>query len=191
MKKLISIALLISMLLAVSPLMLGCSSPGLEAEQITEILDQLLPGARRVAAVIYGDGLPTEQSFTEEEIRQMVGVQRFPVSANAEFTTREALRNAITAVFTMREAGVLMSDAFEGVAARFDEEHGVLRINVNHGEPLSVLQSIDSSSVRNVTGRSDRVEFVVDAVHEDGTATSVSIALAYEAGRWLLDGPAF
>jgi len=189
--KLVTLALILSTILAL-PFVFGCSSPGLEAEEIAQILDGLLPNARQVAIAIYGEGLPTEQVFTPEEIADMRGVNRYAVSREAVFPTREAMNNAVNAVFTTREAANLMSDAFVGVAARFYvDRHGVFKINVNHGAPLAILQSIDTSSVRDITGRSARVEFLVDAVHQDGTETSVSIALALENGRWLLDGPAF
>ena len=200
---------------AFSVLTLSCSKPKHTAEEMREILGELLPRSAELNEIYFGDGLPTNRdedtvrAFYESFDTDIAAISYEPVDPSCGYETVDDIKAATLEVFTEEYAQFLFDRAFTGISALFDEgtetEHrttavyamyleqdGFLTKRVNLKDdaiPLGRTYDLDSLEVlrENETGVQVRLKSFFDGV----PSVDVELWLTETESGWRLDSPTY
>ena len=200
---------------AFSVLTLSCSKPKHTAEEMGEILGELLPKSAELNEIYFGDGLPTNRdedtvrAFYESFDTDIAAISYEPVDPSCGYETVDDIKAATLEVFTEEYAQFLFDRAFTGISALFDEgtetEHrttavyamyleqdGYLTKRVNLKDdaiPLGRTYDLDSLEVlrENETGVQVRLKSFFDGQ----PSVDVELWLTETEAGWRLDSPTY
>ena len=175
----------------------GCASDEQKAEVMTAF-NELYPKSVEINNIIYGEGLPASETFTEEELAALPAAHFVPVAENSVYKSEKALKEAILAVYTQDYYNdVLKYTAFEGYgdtgsepAPRYKEMDGVLYVNVKFmSYDLSRGNRIVSEA--NVKKVSGGVATIKTPYELNGERTDKLLTMIYSESGWRFDDPTF
>lgn len=189
MKRFLCVVLGLILLL---PCLVGCKFMTLTDEQAKAELERLLPAAKELTAVYYGEGLPHEP--LPENSRDVYAF----VKKDAPYQTMDALKQASEKVFSEEYLQSIYAYAFDGneyTAARYfmaKDANGEMRLKINlELEPMSMLRSIDIESATVVEGTPAACVIKVKAVNGAGKQIDKQIKIVKKNNAWFLDGAAY
>ena len=174
----------------------GCASEEQKAE-IMQAFNELYPKSAEINAIIYGQGLPASETFTEEELAALPSPHYVPVADNSPYTTESALKAAILAVYSEDYYNdVLKYTAFEGYGEsgsepppRYKEVDGVLHINIKAiTYDIKGKRIVEEASVRKVTSG---VATIKTPYELNGERSDKILTMIYTEAGWRFDDPTF
>lgn len=212
MKKKITAALLALVTVLTVLVSVSCKKepeiPGLTDEEARAVLAELLPTAREVMRAAYGEGLlPVEGA----EPKTASPGEFFPVREGEAFASVEEIKQAADKVFSSSYLqGTLYVLLFEGyyrsgeetaeedetivtgnITPRYTEENGTLMVDVNYENHGAIAEPIPSTASV-VSGNAFTVKVEISYLLNGTEAEKpMRIGLAFENGKWVLDGPVF
>ena len=174
----------------------GCASEAQKAEVMTAF-NELYPKSAEINKIIYGQGLPASESFTEEELEALPAAHFVPVAESSPYKSEKALRDAILAVYTQDYYNdVLKYTAFEGYGEsgsepppRYKEMDGVLYVNVKFmSYNLAGNRIVSEATVRKISGG---VATIKTPYELNGERTDKILTMIYTESGWRFDDPTF
>lgn len=155
-------------------------------------LEKLLPPAKELTDVFYGQGLPYIP--LPEDSTDFYAY----VASDAPYKTIGELKDAASEVFSEEYLQTIYDYAFEGneyTSARYfaaTDSKGPSNLKINLKlEPLSLLKEIDVSDAKVIEGTPAACLVRVKATRSDGKVIDKDIKLVKKGDRWLLDGAAW
>lgn len=188
-KKLICCILALLMLI---PCFCGCKFMTLSDAEAKAELERLLPMAKELTVIFYGEGLPYHE-IDEESTDYYAFIKK-----DAPYQSIAELQQAAEKVFSKGYLNSIYEYAFEGTeyyASRYfmgKDDSGSARLKINTKlEPMSMLQDIDVSTAKVIEGTPATVVVEVSATTSTGKQIKKEITLVNENGTWLLDCAAY
>ena len=179
-KKLICCILALILLL---PCFCGCKFMTLSDEEAKAELERLLPMARELTVIFYGEGLP------HHEIEEGSTDYYAFIKKDAPYQSVAELKEAAEKVFSEEYLVSIYEYAFEGTeyyASRYfmsKDDSGALRLKINTKlEPMSMLKDIDLSTARVVEGTPATVVVEVMATTSAGKEIKKEITMVNDNG---------
>ncbi len=164
----------------------------LSNEEAKAELEKLLPAAKELTEIFYGEGLP----YHELE-KDSTDYYAF-VTKDASYQSIASLKAAAEKVFSEDYLVSIYEYAFEGTeyyASRYfmsKDDSGASRLKINTKlEPMSMLKDIDLSTVKVVEGTPATVVVEVSATTSAGKEIKKEITMVNDNGVWLLDCAAY
>lgn len=213
-------AMLTAAALAVGALLTSCgngsdsgavNAPKLDDAGAREVLTALLPEAQELTDIIWGEGLPVEDTQVLESVS---GAQYRLVSADSEYTSAEQIKEKAERVFSKEYLVTVYAVAFgeyEGETETAETQEGDLFTENELGLELRGRYTTDNNGnmYRNIaqpeydlTTVIDPSTAVVSSVKNGvaelevgctvrGEADSMKVYLRYDGSSWLIDGPIY
>ena len=179
-------------LLLMLPCFCGCKFMTLSDEEARAELEKLLPAAKELTDIFYGEGLPYEQLPADS-----TDYYAF-VTKDAPYQSVTALKQAAQKVFSTEYLESIYEYAFEGsdyYSSRYfmsRDSYNTLRLKINLNlEPMPVYQEIDLDSVKVIEGTPATVTVQVNAVNAKGQTKTKKITMVKQGDVWLLDSAAY
>ena len=155
-------------------------------------LEKLLPQAKELTDVFYGEGLPYIPLSEDSSDYYAY------VSEDSPYKTIGEMKDAAAQVFSKEYLETIYAYAFEGNeynSSRYfavTDNNGPTHIKINLKlEPLSMLEEIDISEAKVIEGTPAACVVKVKAIRSDGKVIDKEIKLVKQDGKWLLDGAAY
>lgn len=182
----------ILVLIFILPCFSGCKFMTLSNEEAKAELEKLLPMAKELTVIFYGEGLPYH------EIDENSSDYYAFIKKDAPYQSIAQLKDAAAKVFSEEYLVSIYEYAFEGTeyyASRYfmaKDDSGADRLKINTKlEPMSMLQDIDLSTAKVIEGTPATVVVEVSATTSTGKQIKKEITMVNENGRWLLDCAAY
>ena len=155
-------------------------------------LERLLPSAKELTDVFYGQGLPYIPLAEDSNDTYAY------VSEESPYHTIGEMKEAASQVFSKEYLETIYAYAFEGNeynSSRYfavTDNKGPTHIKINLKlEPLSMLKEIDISEAKVIEGTPAACVVRVKATRSDDKVIEKEIKLVKQNGKWLLDGAAY
>ena len=189
MKKILCCIFALCLLL---PCLAGCKFMTLSDAEAKAELEKLLPEAKELTEIFYGQGLPYIP-LAEDSTDYYAYV-----SSDSPYKTIGEIKEAAAQVFSEEYLETIYDYAFVGNeynSSRYfavTDKNGPTHIKINLKlEPLSLLKEIDLSEATVIEGTPASCLVRVKATREDGKVIDKEIKLVKQDGKWLLDGAAY
>lgn len=200
------LALLLALLLLLSPLTLGsCTSSPPELYQIYDIVVELVESSYAANDLLYGYGLPViaiESRWAElNYVYQASDAAEFEyVLEFSPYLSTSAIKDTLESVYSEELLQSYYESLFDGFVVggqvfrpRYYETEDWLYQDVDH-QPLVTWQRIYDYSTMEIVrpSRGDYVSVTIDTHLEgDDTILPVTLAIVWQNGAWRLDSPTY
>ena len=187
MKKIICFLLCVCFLCG----MTSCKLGTLSDEEARAELERLLPKAKELAEVFYGQGLPYEPIAEDSSDYYAY------VTSDASYQSIAAIKTAAEGVFSTEYLESVYEYAFEGsdyYASRYfmATVDGKQRLKINLKlEPMALYTDIDLSSAKVVEGTPAKAVVKVKATNAKGVVKDKEITIVRQGDAWVLDCGAY
>ena len=185
MKKILCILLCLCLFV---PFLPSCKLGTLTDEEARAELERLLPEAKELMEVFYGQGLAYEP-LPEDSTDYYAYVTK-----DAPYQTVDQMKTAAEMVFSTEYLSSIFEYAFEGsecYASRyFMTSDNRLKINLKL-EPMVLYREIDISSAKVVEGTPAKAVISVKAINSKGEKKEKELTIVRQGENWYLDCGAY
>lgn len=165
------------------------TSCGVDKEELTEMLPELVREGRELLDIVYGDGL-----LCDEDLHEPIRAGYVSVAEDAAYTRADELRTAIDEVFSESYATVLYNCALNGVSydadsihPRYIESDDGFLFEDSEFEMDIVKRTPIYDSIKIVEANRFMAKIEITMVKENGEEESDTFTVVYEDEKWKLD----